>query len=838
MVRKTGPHYTISADDRAVVAAFNRLRTRMETHSRYVQQIGRLARNAFVAMGVGAGAALVQFGKFELKMARVKSLMGATEEEAGALERAARHMGATTQKSAGEAADALEFLALAGRSPTEAMEALPAVLSLSIGGLLDLGRASDIVTDAMSAMGIEAKDTIRIVDALAKAQSTSNTNIEQLGEAYVTALPAARRFGADIEEVTAALGLLANQGVKASTAGTHFGALITAMFKNADKLKEFNINVFDTDGALRSLADVLADVERATEGLTDAEAAQITNAFGRQAGVRTLTLLLNEGSEGLRNYTAEVRDSEGAAKALQDAMGDTLWGSVKRLTSALGETALIVGTETEPGLRDFVDSLTALITKLNTAEESTQKGVVAWGLLALRFTGIMAATAIAVRGLNAVIVAVAALRTAALLGAGAWRVYWGAALLGLPILVPLIYEAVRFIRKNWETLGEWLPQYTQGVGHMVVFAFQTMMVSLVKAFDAAFGAIAETAATAAHAVGLDTLAGKLYEVGAASAAAVEGMEDAAVARGVMAQDAFDRARQTWEDAAAATESIKDFTDRADAAAAKVANATGGAAPNPYNLGSGTGTDAGDGGGVEAPADTRRHFDIDAAPTAARRRGFDMSTLDALKDLRQQEREEAAQREEEERREAERKAEEQKRQNEWEEREAQRHQGRLTDNLRRGVEDRLRQSERGNKLLSALQKAQALRELILSMGTKPSEAFARTSAAYPWPLGGILGALHAASIVGQLAAGLSAVKGYNQGGIVTGYGVGDRVLARLTPGEYVAPTDLTDGLRALVARNTGDSGGDTETAPQEVVVNVQVGEASLARAVATIGGANR
>ena len=794
-VPRPGPRFQFGADITKVKAAFLKISALLRENQRHYDRLGRAATRALAAFGIGAGAAIRQFARFETKMAQVNSLMSTTAEEAKALEDAAREMGATTQKSAGEAADALRYLALAGREPVEAIEALPAILDLSVGGMIDLGQASDIVTDGMSALGWEASRTAEFVDLLAQAQATSNATIGQFGEAFKKALPAGVGFNQTAQTIVATLGQLANAGLKAGEGGTLFRALTKSLVDNSAALAKYNIEVYNADGSTRDLIDIVEDFEAATRGLTDAQRDELLATLQNTRAISAMQIILTGGSAALRDYRDEVTDSAGAAKRLSDIISDTLEGDFKKLTSAMSEAALVIGTETAPALRDFIRALTALITKFNKADKGAQGTIISLFGIGARFLAITALTAGVLKGLGAIAGAFLTLRRAAIAGAGGWRIFWGAAFAGLPIIVPLMVEAAIVISKNWDQV------------------FSAIMEKIHKF-------TAEAKRTLARIY--DLLPGGGGRAGALRASATESDRKAAI-RGALSR------------AAAKRGGIDEFADKVAEAEKQLARrpATGaGGAPNPYNLGTGTDT-----GGAGAPAG---HTPDAAAPVAVsgsgarggadRRRAGGGYTKEELEQLRiDQFNEEQALK----RRLEEEAAAEEERKREAEEEAAKRHQGKLTDTLAGGLKDRLARTKTGNKLISALNKAQAIRDLILSQGTHPAEAYARTSARYPFPVGPALGALHAAGILAQLAGALGSIKSYQFGGVI-GHGISarDNVLIHAAEGERILTPQQNRDLTSFLHRDAAAAETSAAT-PVHAEITLNIDGDPLARTLAVI-----
>ena len=200
-------------------------------------------------------------GDFEASMSNVEALSGASGDQLQALTDKAKEMGATTKFTAGESADALSYMALAGWDTQSMLQGISPVMELAAAANMDLASASDIVTDYLTAFGLTASDTTHFVDVMAYAMSHSNTNVEQLGEAYKACAATAKSMGYSVEETTAVLATMANAGVKGGEAGTALNAIMTRLATNtkgcADELKKYGVSIYDSQGNMNSLSDIL-----------------------------------------------------------------------------------------------------------------------------------------------------------------------------------------------------------------------------------------------------------------------------------------------------------------------------------------------------------------------------------------------------------------------------------------------------------------------------------------------------------------------------------------------------------------------------------------------------
>ena len=309
-----------------------------------------------------AGSVIETGMSFDESMSKVASLSGATGDELKLLSDTAREFGATTQFSASEAADALGYMALAGWDAKDSAAALGGVLDLAAASGMDLAAASDMVTDYLSAFGMTAEQSAEFADLLAYAQANSNTSADQLGEAYKNCAANLNAAGQDVQTVTALLGSMANQGLKGAAAGTALSAImrdITKKMKDGKiQIGETNVEVMDAAGNYRDLTEILADVEKATEGMGDAEKnAALLGTFTADS-LKGLNLVLNDGVDNAAAFEEELKNSTGAASEMAKTMNDNLAGDIKSLNSAFDELKLTIFEGANTPLRDMVKTVT------------------------------------------------------------------------------------------------------------------------------------------------------------------------------------------------------------------------------------------------------------------------------------------------------------------------------------------------------------------------------------------------------------------------------------------------------------------------------------------------
>lgn len=310
--------------------------------------------------------------EFTAAISKVGAISGATADELKQLEDAARLYGSTTMFSAKESADALQYMALAGWNAQQAIDALPSVLNLAASSGMDLGRASDIVTDYITAFGLSVDDAARFVDIMSYAMSHSNTTTEMLGEAYKNCAATAHSMGITVEEVTAALMTMANAGVKGGEAGTTLNTLMTRLATNAkgcaDELKEYGVAIYDAQGNMNSLSDILSGMIGAWSKLTQEQQANLSKVIAgtnQYSGFQTIMQGMSDTAKAagmsFEDYTKALEDCNGTASQMSKTMTDNLTGDIKSMQSALDELKLKIFEDAEQPLRSLVQTVTKTV---------------------------------------------------------------------------------------------------------------------------------------------------------------------------------------------------------------------------------------------------------------------------------------------------------------------------------------------------------------------------------------------------------------------------------------------------------------------------------------------
>lgn len=310
---------------------------------------------------------------FDASMSQVAATMGTTVDQIDNLTKVAKEMGSTTKFTATQAADALNYLALAGYDADKAAEVLPSVLNLAAAGGMDLAYASDLVTDAMASLNIEAnkQNVDDFGNKLAKAASKANANVSQLGEAILTVGGTAANLKGGTTELTTALGLLANVGIKGAEGGTHLRNIILSLQSPTDEatklMQKLGLSVYDSQGKMRGLNDILGDLNSAMNGMTQGQKDSIINRLFNKTDLAAVNGLLAAQGEQWGTLAAQIDNADGAMGQMAETQIDNLQGAMTIMSSAFEGMQLAVYDELEPTLTEAVKWGTDCLTQLTTA---------------------------------------------------------------------------------------------------------------------------------------------------------------------------------------------------------------------------------------------------------------------------------------------------------------------------------------------------------------------------------------------------------------------------------------------------------------------------------------
>lgn len=335
--------------------------------------ISDLAKTATTKLA-GLAKSSVSVGmNFDASMSQVAATMGTTVDQIDNLTKVAKEMGSTTKFTATQAADALNYLALAGYDADKAAEVLPSVLNLAAAGGMDLAYASDLVTDAMASLNIEAnkQNVDDFGNKLAMAASKANANVSQLGEAILTVGGTAANLKGGTTELTTALGLLANVGIKGAEGGTHLRNIILSLQSPTDeaakKMQKLGLQVYDSQGKMRGLNDILSDLNSAMNGMTQGQKDSIINQLFNKTDLAAVNGLLAAQGEQWDTLAAQIDSADGAMGQMAETQIDNLQGAMTIMSSAFEGMQLAVYDELEPTLTEAVKWGTDCLTQLTTA---------------------------------------------------------------------------------------------------------------------------------------------------------------------------------------------------------------------------------------------------------------------------------------------------------------------------------------------------------------------------------------------------------------------------------------------------------------------------------------
>lgn len=339
----------------------------------------------------GLGVAAVKMSSdFDTAMSQVQAVSGATGNEFEQLREKAREMGAKTKFSATDAAEAMNYMAMAGWKTTDMISGIDGVMNLAAASGEDLALTSDIITDALTAFGLQASDSARFADVMAATSSNANTNVAMMGETFKYAAPIAGALGYTIEDTALAIGLMANAGIKSSQAGTSLRTIMTELqgdlVVTSGSMGEMMIQTTNADGSMRGLNDILVDLRMAFSSMTEAE--QVANAemlVGKQA-MSGFLAIMNAAPSDVDKLTNAIHNADGAAESMAKTMQDNLEGELEELMSALEELAISFGDILMPVVRAIVRGLNGFVNMLN-ALPGPIKGVVATILVLIAAVG-------------------------------------------------------------------------------------------------------------------------------------------------------------------------------------------------------------------------------------------------------------------------------------------------------------------------------------------------------------------------------------------------------------------------------------------------------------------
>lgn len=364
-----------------------------ETTSKVGDKIEKAGNKlSILSIGVATlgGISLKTSASFETSILKVAATMGITKKEIEngsesykILEEAAKRCGETTKYSASEAADALNYLALAGYDAKKSAEVLPKVLNLAAAGDLELATASDMVTDAMAALNLETKDLDKYINEMARTSQKSNTNVAQLGEATLTVAGTAKLANMSLETMNAELGILANNGIKGAEGGTHLRNIILSLTSPTDSaataLKNLGINVSDSKGNIRDLNDIMSNFNEKLNELNDEEKTNIISTIFNKTDISAVNALIKGSGDEFANLKKEISNCDNTAQDMADTMNSGLEGEMTLLKSQTESIVITMGRKLMPTAKKVVGKISDLATSFSELTDEQVESIVKTG---------------------------------------------------------------------------------------------------------------------------------------------------------------------------------------------------------------------------------------------------------------------------------------------------------------------------------------------------------------------------------------------------------------------------------------------------------------------------
>ena len=357
--------------------AVDNLSKKLDVISNKANKLGNSLMLKMTAPITLAGGKIIKTAmNFESAMSEVKAISGASGKEFDALKKKAREMGATTQFSASQSAEALKYMAMAGWSTDKMIAALPGVMNLAAASGESLGTVSDIVTDSMTAFGLKASEAGRFSDVLAQASSKSNTKVSLMGETFKYVAPVAGALKYSIEDTAIAVGLMANSGIKGSQAGTALRGAMSNMVKPTKEMQnamnKLGISVTDSQGKMKPFKTVMDDMRRGFSKLSTDQKAYYANVLFGDTAMSGMLGIINATTEDYDALTKSIYGASGAALRQSEIMQDNLQGDFNKLKSAVEEISLQIGEILVPKLRKGTQYVTELVNRFGKLDDNTK----------------------------------------------------------------------------------------------------------------------------------------------------------------------------------------------------------------------------------------------------------------------------------------------------------------------------------------------------------------------------------------------------------------------------------------------------------------------------------
>ena len=357
----------------------------MQNIGNKISGVGKTIMPVSAAVGGIGVAAAKTTSDFDSAMSQVSAISGATGADLEKLRDTAKEMGSTTKFSASESAEAMQYMAMAGWKTEDMIGGISGIMDLAAASGEDLATTSDIVTDALTAFGLQASDSGHFADVLAAASSNANTNVSMMGETFKYVAPVAGSLGYSAEDMSVAIGLMANSGIKASQAGTALRSTLTRMAKPTKEsqtaMDALGLSMTNSDGTMKSFREIMEDMRTGFAGMTESEQASTAAMLGGQEAMSGILAIANSSDADFAKLCSAIDGSEGAAKNMSDTMQDNLGGSITKLKSALEGIAIQFGEDFTPIIKNCVDVITDLSSKFGELPQPVRQVIEVAGLV-------------------------------------------------------------------------------------------------------------------------------------------------------------------------------------------------------------------------------------------------------------------------------------------------------------------------------------------------------------------------------------------------------------------------------------------------------------------------
>lgn len=319
----------------------------------------QMAGIAGISFGIANG--IKKYADFEKEMSNVQAISGATSEEFLQLKQKAIDMGAATKYTATESAEAFRYMGMAGWKTSEMISGIEGIMNLASASGEDLATTSDIVTDSLSAFGLQAKDSAMFADVLAAAATNSNTNVALMGQTFKYAAPVAGALGFTVQDTATAIGLMANQGIKGSEAGTALRAMMSRMVKptkeSGEAMQILGLNILDANGKMKPFRDIIKDIKAGMSQLTPESRAAVAGMLAGQEAMSGLLALVNSPDADFNKLADAIDNSNGKAKEMAAIQLNNLTGDLTLLSSAWDGFVIKIMDGKIGGFRDIVQGI-------------------------------------------------------------------------------------------------------------------------------------------------------------------------------------------------------------------------------------------------------------------------------------------------------------------------------------------------------------------------------------------------------------------------------------------------------------------------------------------------